>query len=152
MDKIENEIINCLQLENMALKLEAMADNIETGDAYYNFSCLEKFPYFDGSQALETRNAALKEYLEMLIRAFVYSCKLINDATEIVALEHINSSVVHLCNVIALKKVNVQLLPMAKELHDLYNNAHAKLMRNGLKDNAVKFELLKKSIFLAGCQ
>lgn len=149
MDNIENEIVNCLQLDNLALKLEVMADNIHIGDAYYTINCIEKYPFFDGGHALETRNAALKEYLELLIRAFIYSCKLINDSTEEVLLESIDSSVVHVFNIIASRKVKVQLLPMAKELRDLYNSAHARLMKNGLNSYAVNLEKLRKVIFLS---
>lgn len=149
MDKIENEIINCLQLDNMALKLEVMADSIQIGDAYYTINYIDKYPFFDGSHDLETRNAALKEYFEMLIRTFIYSCKLINDSTSVVLLESINSSVVHVVNVIASRKVKVQLLPMAKELRDLYDSAHIRLMKNGLNRFADNLEKLKKSIFLS---
>lgn len=148
MDKIENEIVNCLQLDNLALKLEVMADNINIGDAYYTINCIEKYPFFDGNHALETRNVALEEYLELLVRVFIYSCRLINDSTDELLLESIDSSVVQVFNVITSRKVKVQLLPMAKELRDLYDSSHARLMKIGLNSYAVNLEKLRNSIFL----
>ena len=147
MDQFENEIVNSLQLYNMALKLEVMADYIQTGDAYHQIACIEQFPYIAVNQGAEMRNEALKEYLELLIKVFIISCNLILDSTEDVLLDSINSSVVHVCNVIASRKVKVQLLPIAKPLYDSYCEAYAKLLKNGLKDNAANLERLKKSIF-----
>lgn len=143
----ENELKSYVELANIAKNLENQANLIETGDAHFNIVCTERFPYFDGAQLHEDRNEAIKEYLDMLIRAFICSCKFISDATEPIVLEAIDSSVVYLCNVIASRKVQVQLLPMAKPLYDMYNDALAKLSRNQLKENATHLERLKKSIF-----
>ncbi len=144
---LENEIKNYIQLANLALKLEVQANNIEKGDAYYEIVCIERFPYFVGNQLSEPKNAVVKEYLEMLISAFLYSCKFTYEATDPTVLEALNSAVEHFCNVIASRKVRVQPLPMAKPLNDLYNSAYAKLLKNKLSENAANLERLKKSIF-----
>ena len=144
---IEEELKSYIELANIARNLELQANHIETSDAHFNIACIERFPYFDGSSLQEKRNEALKEYLEMLVKAFMCSCKFIKDATEPIVLEAIDSSVVYLCNVIASRRMLVQLLPMAKPLYDMYNEAYAKLLRNKLPENAAHLEKLKKSIF-----
>lgn len=144
---IEDETKSYIELANLAKNLEIQANLIETGDAHFNIACIERFPYFDSAQLHEDRNEAVKEYLQMLIKAFMCSCKFTNEATEPIVFEAIDSSVVYLCNVIALRRVQVQLLPMAKPLYDMYNETYAKLLRNQLKENAVHLEMLKKSIF-----
>jgi hypothetical protein len=144
---IVEEIKSYIELANLARNMENLANHIETGDAHFNIACIERFPYFDGAQLQEKRNKAIKEYLQMLIKAFVCSCKFIIDATEPIVFEAIDSSVVYLCDVIASRKVQVQLLPMAKPLYDMYNEAYAKLLRSQLKENATHLEKLKKSIF-----
>lgn len=144
---IDDELKSYIELANLARNLETQASLIETGDAHFNIACIERFPYFDGAQLQETRNEAMKEYLQMLIKAFICTCKFIIDATEPIVLEAIDSSVVYLCNVIASRRVQVQLLPMAKPVYDMYNDAYAKLLRNQLPDNVSHLEKLKKSIF-----
>ncbi len=144
---IEEELKSYIELANLARSLETQASLIETGDDHFNIACIERFPYFDGAQLHEVRNEAVKEYLPMLIKAFVCSCKFTIDATEPIVLEAIDSSVVYLCNIIASRRVQVQLLPMAKPLYDMYNEAYAKLLHNQLKENASHLETFKKNIF-----
>ena len=144
---IENEIKNCIELGNLVANIEAHAYNIETGDLGFQIACLDRYPFFDGSKLVKLRKDALKEYYEMLIAAFLYSCKLTYETADATILEAINTCVVRLNTVLAHRGFTVQLLPLAKTLYDLYNCAYTKLIKAGLKENALNLEKLKKSIF-----
>lgn len=143
----ENEIKNYLELGGLVVKIEAQAFNIEKGDLGFQIQILERFPYFDGSKLAELRKDALKEYYEMLIAAFYSSCKFTYEASDPTILETINACVEHLNKVIAHRGFAVQGLPLADTLRKLYNCAYAKLLKAGLKENALNLEKLKKSVF-----
>lgn len=143
----ENEIKNYIELGNLVVKIDAQVFNIEEGDLNFQIASIDRFPFFDGSELVESRKYALKEYYEMLITAFFCSCKFFYETSDSIILEAIDACVVHLNNVIAHRSFAVQGLPMANTLHDLYNYAYAKLYKIGLKDYASDLERLKKSIF-----
>ena len=85
----ENEIKNYLELGNLVIKIEAQEFNIEKGDLNFQFACLDRFPFFDGSGLVELRKDALKEYYEMLIAAFFCSCKFTYETIDSTILETI---------------------------------------------------------------
>ena len=144
----ENEIKNYIELGSLVVKIEAQAYNIEKGDLNLQIACLDKFPYFDESDFVALRKDALKEYYEMLIAAFLYSCKFTYESTDETILQAINACVERLNTVLASRGFSVQLLPMAKTLYDLYNCAYSKLLKEGLKDNAKNLEELRYRIFM----
>ena len=145
---IEKELLNYIELGSLVTKIEAQAFNIEKGDLNLQVAYLDSYPYFDASNLIELRRDALKEYYEMLVTAFLYSCKFSYETTDTTVLEAINACVVHLNNVIASRGFAVQLIPFAKTLNDLYNCATKKLLREGHKDNATNLKELRYRIFM----
>ena len=144
---LENEIKNYIQLEHLALKIASVQDNIEIGDAFNHISIIERYPYFEGISHQNTRNKALYEYVEMLICAFLYSCRFSYETNDPKVLEAINSAVIHLVSVILSRQFNIPLMPMAKTLYDLYYAAYNKFLKEDLPEYALNLEKLKKSIF-----
>lgn len=144
----ENEIKNYIELGSLVTKIEAQAYNIEKGDLNLQIAYLDRYPYFDASGLVALRQDALKEYYEMLIAAFLYSCKFTYETTDATILQAINACVERLNTVLASRGFAVQLLPLAKTLYDLYNCANAKLLKEGLKDNARNLEELRYRIFM----
>ena len=145
---IENEIKNYIELGSLVPKIEAQAYNLEKGDLNLQVAYLDKYPYFDASKLVELRRDALKEYYEMLVVAFLYSCRFTYEFTDSTILEAINACVVRLNVVINSRGFAVQLVPLAKTIYDLYNCAHNKLIKLGLKDNAAQLEQLRYRIFM----
>lgn len=84
----------------------------------------------------------------MQIVAFLYSCKFTYESSDYTILVSINACVEKLNMVLASCAFDVQLLPLAKPLYDLYNRAYAKLLKDGLKDNAKNLEELRYRIFV----
>lgn len=144
----ENEIKNYLELAILVGKIEVQIHNIEKGDLGCQLSILERFPYFDMRGAAELRKNALKEYYEMLVVAFLNTCKFTYEATDSTILEAINACVEQLNKVLSERGFEVQLLPIAKTLYDLYERANKKLLELGLDVNAKNLEELKRRIFM----
>ena len=144
---LENEIKNYIQLEHLALKLASVQENIEIGDALSHISTIESYPYFEGISNQDTRNAAVYEYVEMLICVFLYSCRFSYETNDPKVLEAINSAVSHLVSVISSRQFSVPFMPMAKTLYDLYYAAYNKLRMEDLPEYALNLEKLKKCIF-----
>lgn len=144
----ENEIKNYIELGSLVTKIEAQAYNIEKGDLNLQIAYLDRFPYFDASNLVALRKDTLKEYYEMLIAAFLYSCKFTYETTDATILQATNACVERLNTVLASRGFAVQLLPLAKTLYELFNCAYAKLLKEGLKDNAKNLEELRCRIFM----
>lgn len=143
----ENDIKNYLELGNLVVKIQAQVFNIEKGDLGFQFASIDKYPFFDASGLVELRKDALKEYYEMLITAFYCSCKFTYETSDLTILNAINACVEKLNGVIADRGFAVEGLPLATPLNNLYNCAYTKLIKSGLRDNALNLEILKKSIF-----
>ena len=144
----ENEIKNYIELGSLVTKIEAQAYNIEKGDLNLQVAYWDKYPYFDASNLVELRRDALKEYYEMLVSAFLYACRFTYETSDSTIFEAINACVERLNVVIASRGFAVQLVPLAKTLYDLYNCAHNKLLKAGLKENASQLEELRYRIFM----
>ena len=144
----ENEINNYIELGNLVTKLEAQAHDIEKGDLNIQIAVLDKYPYFDTSNLVALRKDALKEYYEMLVDAFLYSCKFTYETTDATILQAINACVERLNTILASRGFAVHPLPFAKTLYDRYNCAYAKLLKEGFKDNAKNIEELRYRIFM----
>lgn len=142
------EITNCLDLDNLILTIQNQTALIEQGDLGLQINILEYYPYFDSSNLQELRKDALNEYYIMLINAFYSACKLTYETSAPVILETVDACVVHLNGVLASRSFDVQQLPMAKTLYDLYNCAYTKLLKAKLNKNATNLEQLKKRIFM----
>lgn len=87
----ENEIKNYIELGSLVTKIEAQAYNIEKGDLNLQIAYLDRFPYFDASNLVALRKDTLKEYYEMLIAAFLYSCKFTYETTDATILQATNA-------------------------------------------------------------
>lgn len=144
---IENEIKSYIELGILVSKIEAQAYNIEKSDLNLQVAYWDQYPYFDASNLVKLRKDALKEYYEMLVLAFLYSCRFTYETTDPTVLKAINACVERLNTVIASRGFSVQLVPMARTLFDLYNCAHAKLLKTSLKENASQLEQLRYRIF-----
>ena len=144
----ENEIKNYIELGSLVTKIETQAYNIEKGDMNLQVAYWDQYPYFDASKLVELRKDALKEYYEMLVVAFLYSCRFTYETKDPADLEAINACIERLNVVIASRGFSVQLVPMAKTLYDLYNCAHTKLLKAGLNENASQLEKLRYRIFM----
>ena len=144
----ENEINDYIKLGSLVTKIEAQAYNIEKGDLNLQVAYWDQYPYFDASKLIELRRDALKEYYEMLVSAFLYSCRFTYETTDSTILEAINACVERLNVVVASRGFTVQLIPLAKTLYDLYNCAYTKLLKSGLNENAKQLEQLRYRIFM----
>ena len=144
----ENEIKNYIELGSLVTKIEAQAYNIEKGDLNLQIACLDRYPYFGASGLVALRKDALKEYYEMLITAFLYSCKFAYETKDATILEAINACVERLNTILDSRGFAVLHLPLAKTLYNLYNRTYAKLLKEGLKDNANNLEELRYRIFM----
>ncbi|MBP5643318.1 MAG: hypothetical protein J6X10_03690 [Bacteroidales bacterium] len=142
------EITNCLELDNLILTIQKQTSLIEQGDLSLQINILERYPYFDSRNILELRKNALYEYYVMLINAFFSACKLTYETSAPVILETVDACVMHLNGVLASRSFDVQQLPMAKTLYDLYNCTYAKLLKAKLNKNASNLKQLKNRIFM----
>ena len=145
----ENEIIDYLQLDLLARKIELQASNIQKSELGYQLAYLEYFPFFDIKGAAAAHKEELRKYYELLTKAFYNICKIINETSEPTILEAVNYSVEYLHRVLADRDFIVQLLPLAQILSSLYNSAHTKLIKAGLEENAKHLEELRRRIFLS---
>lgn len=142
------EITNCLELDNLILTIQNQTAFIEQGDLDLQINILEHYPYFDNSNLIELKKDALNEYYVMLVTAFYNACKLTYETSVPIILETVDACVMHLNGVLASRGFDVQQLPMAKTLYDLYNCAYTKLLKAKLNKNATNLEQLKKRIFM----
>ena len=144
----ENEILNYMELGNLVVKIEAQAYNIEKGDLHCQLIFLDHYPFYDIGGALELRNNALKEYYGMLIDAFIRSCRLLAEMSDVSTLKAVDKCVNHLVTIIDSRGFDVQMLPMAMPLSDLFRLAYDKLLTAGQSEYVLHLDGLKQRIFM----
>lgn len=123
----EKDIIDYIQLDNLIQKINVQANQIETGDLHYKIAYIEQFPFFKGDELLETRYLALREYLQMLVLAFMSACNFINNSPDSRTLELVDSSIVFLNGILARRQVVFQPIPMAKTISDFPANVNFRI-------------------------
>jgi len=126
-------------------EIECDAAQIEIGDAHFQIAYIEQFPFFRFEEPLNIRNKAIIEYYVKIMKAFISICNLIiQEDKDIHVLE---AFIVNFTNTLENQHFSTVLIPMAKEVNDLYYKAKNELLRNNLDDISEKLITLRNLIF-----
>lgn len=143
MGKIEYN--NYVEVGILLKEIECDATQIEIGDVHFQIANIEQFPFFRFEEPLKIRNKAIIEYYVKIMKAFISICNLIIQEDKDIHV--IEEFIVNFTNTLENQHFSTELIPMAKEVNDLYYKAKNELLRNNLDDISEKLITLRNLIF-----